>query len=452
MSKWDKLSMTQRGELMQHYIREGIRNLDDIKNHYNSFQDGGNLYEGRETPTQRLSYQEPQYTALTDAIRSYVNKPVPVGVQQQQTPVQVELRQGWKSAEDIRREQRQQKYEENLINSQHLWNMPGRSYNIVTNPQEAQLSMAANEVNADLIGAVAPGPDLFNLAGKGIKGVKAISSHIDDALLRRFPTSERLARGYKRALIPYEQTRNFVKNFTPDGKKYVEDKLTVKKAITDLDTKFFQYTDDFTKRTGISNVQNSPEYIIGLKKLLNEGAENTPYTLYISSKSSDNTKKMYNQFEDWLQTGKNNRPIMEDISLSLDAKERAMRKRPNWRSIETNTTEFSDLRNLAELRKSGNSSQFIQGMKDAGYIQINPMDNAQIFMQTVRMPKRDATKVLNYSMNRMGSSPVIRGQDRATWFMPNNYRVFRPNVFQSNYFAPAAWTLSGKLANKYYDR
>ena len=39
---------------MQHYIKEGIRNLNDIKNHYNSFQDGGNLYEGRETSTQKI--------------------------------------------------------------------------------------------------------------------------------------------------------------------------------------------------------------------------------------------------------------------------------------------------------------------------------------------------------------------------------------------------------------
>lgn len=43
MSRWDKLSMRDRAELMKIYVKHGLHNLDDIRKHYNSFDGGGEV-------------------------------------------------------------------------------------------------------------------------------------------------------------------------------------------------------------------------------------------------------------------------------------------------------------------------------------------------------------------------------------------------------------------------
>lgn len=40
---WDNLNLHQKNELMKLYIQNGITSLDEMKNHYNSFADGGKL-------------------------------------------------------------------------------------------------------------------------------------------------------------------------------------------------------------------------------------------------------------------------------------------------------------------------------------------------------------------------------------------------------------------------
>jgi hypothetical protein len=37
---WSDLSMSQRGELMSIYLKNGITSLDEMKKHYNSFAEG----------------------------------------------------------------------------------------------------------------------------------------------------------------------------------------------------------------------------------------------------------------------------------------------------------------------------------------------------------------------------------------------------------------------------
>ena len=39
--KWNTLTMSQKQALMKIYVNNGITNLDEIRNHYNSFDDGG---------------------------------------------------------------------------------------------------------------------------------------------------------------------------------------------------------------------------------------------------------------------------------------------------------------------------------------------------------------------------------------------------------------------------
>lgn len=41
MNKWDELSLLDKNNLMKTYIGKGIKDLSSIKNHYNSFSDGG---------------------------------------------------------------------------------------------------------------------------------------------------------------------------------------------------------------------------------------------------------------------------------------------------------------------------------------------------------------------------------------------------------------------------
>ena len=44
-TRWDRLSMSQRGELIGIYVRNGIYDLGTMKEHYNSFGEGGELDE-----------------------------------------------------------------------------------------------------------------------------------------------------------------------------------------------------------------------------------------------------------------------------------------------------------------------------------------------------------------------------------------------------------------------
>ena len=41
--KWEELSLKDRADLMKLYIQNGFTNLSEIKNHYNSFDGGGNM-------------------------------------------------------------------------------------------------------------------------------------------------------------------------------------------------------------------------------------------------------------------------------------------------------------------------------------------------------------------------------------------------------------------------
>ena len=47
MSKaWDNLSMSEKSEMMRVAIKNGITNLGEIRQKYNEFAEGGNLYAG----------------------------------------------------------------------------------------------------------------------------------------------------------------------------------------------------------------------------------------------------------------------------------------------------------------------------------------------------------------------------------------------------------------------
>ena len=54
---WSDLSMSQRSELMQIYLKNGITSLDEMKKHYNSFAEGGSI----DDPPYRRYYATPQY-------------------------------------------------------------------------------------------------------------------------------------------------------------------------------------------------------------------------------------------------------------------------------------------------------------------------------------------------------------------------------------------------------
>jgi len=54
--------MQDRADLMRIYVQAGYRNLDEIRNHYNQFSQGGNLYGGEDpdTTTQQLNLIPPK--------------------------------------------------------------------------------------------------------------------------------------------------------------------------------------------------------------------------------------------------------------------------------------------------------------------------------------------------------------------------------------------------------
>ena len=65
--KWSALSMKDRAELIKLYVSNGITDIGNIKNHYNKFDDGGPIGEGKET------YDNPRYNHKEEAaIYSYL--------------------------------------------------------------------------------------------------------------------------------------------------------------------------------------------------------------------------------------------------------------------------------------------------------------------------------------------------------------------------------------------
>lgn len=71
---WDKLSMRQKSELMSFYLKDGISSLDKMKEHYNSFQEGGNLNVVKPNPFDVGNYTLPSIPVVP------MNQPNPVEV------------------------------------------------------------------------------------------------------------------------------------------------------------------------------------------------------------------------------------------------------------------------------------------------------------------------------------------------------------------------------------
>ena len=53
--RWSALSMQQRADLIKLYIDNGITDIKGIRNHYNSFSDGGRILDGTSEENQTLS-------------------------------------------------------------------------------------------------------------------------------------------------------------------------------------------------------------------------------------------------------------------------------------------------------------------------------------------------------------------------------------------------------------
>ena len=73
---WDKLSMKERQQLMQVYVKNGITNLGTIQNHYNKFAEGGDkpvftigkdfsTYEDRPKETEPVKIQDSVYKGMS---------------------------------------------------------------------------------------------------------------------------------------------------------------------------------------------------------------------------------------------------------------------------------------------------------------------------------------------------------------------------------------------------
>lgn len=56
-NRWSALSMQERADLINMYIKNGITSLNEIKNHYNSFGNGGNKKRNKSTPIKDLAYK-----------------------------------------------------------------------------------------------------------------------------------------------------------------------------------------------------------------------------------------------------------------------------------------------------------------------------------------------------------------------------------------------------------
>ncbi len=64
--KWNSLSLKNKSDLMRMYIKNGINDLNDIKKHYNSFQDGGEVSNDRSIIENTLTRKNNFKTALKD--------------------------------------------------------------------------------------------------------------------------------------------------------------------------------------------------------------------------------------------------------------------------------------------------------------------------------------------------------------------------------------------------
>ena len=70
MDRWSQLSMSEKSDLMSLYIKNGISSLEEIKKHYNSYQDGGivdNPNNPKKKPTFKQS-EEQYYDRNNDII------------------------------------------------------------------------------------------------------------------------------------------------------------------------------------------------------------------------------------------------------------------------------------------------------------------------------------------------------------------------------------------------
>ena len=56
MAAWDNLSMRDKSEIMGIHLKSGISRLEDIKDSYNKFKDGGNLYDGVSKPSNQMEF------------------------------------------------------------------------------------------------------------------------------------------------------------------------------------------------------------------------------------------------------------------------------------------------------------------------------------------------------------------------------------------------------------
>ena len=57
MNNWNKLKASDKHQLMQIYISSGVRNLNDIRKHYNTFEDGGILNSEDMTLPKNIEYK-----------------------------------------------------------------------------------------------------------------------------------------------------------------------------------------------------------------------------------------------------------------------------------------------------------------------------------------------------------------------------------------------------------
>lgn len=74
---WSDLSMSQRSDLMQIYLKNGITSLDEMKKHYNSFAEGGNI----DDPPYKRYYATPQYGFSPTTSQTNVYQPIVTDVQ-----------------------------------------------------------------------------------------------------------------------------------------------------------------------------------------------------------------------------------------------------------------------------------------------------------------------------------------------------------------------------------
>jgi GH24 family phage-related lysozyme (muramidase) len=54
LNQWDNLSLAEKAEMMKVAIKNGVTDLSEIKERYNEFAEGGNIYDGESEPTQQM--------------------------------------------------------------------------------------------------------------------------------------------------------------------------------------------------------------------------------------------------------------------------------------------------------------------------------------------------------------------------------------------------------------